>query len=69
MLFYPRLPLYRGKFINFVLKDYIFQKLKIKLTRFAMEIDEVYYIAEVKEKEEAWKKYKAAVERGSAAGV
>ena len=34
-----------------------------------MEIDGVYYIAEVKEKEEAWKKYKEAVERGSAAGV
>jgi hypothetical protein len=41
----------------------------MQFTRFAMEIDEVYYIAEVKEKEEAWKKYKAAVERGSAAGV
>ena len=34
-----------------------------------MEIDGVYYIAEVKEKEEAWKKYKEAVERGSTAGV
>ena len=29
----------------------------------------MYYIAEVKEKEEAWKKYKDAVEKGSAAGV
>ena len=39
------------------------------LNRFAMEIDGVYYIAEVKEKAEAWKKYKEAVERGSAAGM
>ena len=34
-----------------------------------MEIDGVYYIAEVKEKEDAWKKYKEALERGSTAGV
>ena len=33
-----------------------------------MEIDGVYYVAQVKEKEEAWKQYKEAVEKGSTAG-
>ena len=33
-----------------------------------MEIDGVYYVAQVKEKEEARKQYKEAVEKGSTAG-
>ena len=33
-----------------------------------MEIDGVYYVAQVKEKEDAWKQYKEAVEKGSTAG-
>ena len=33
-----------------------------------MEIDGEYYVAQVKEKEEAWKQYKKAVEKGSTAG-
>eukprot|EP00092_Neocalanus_flemingeri_P002183 GFUD01002323.1.p1 GENE.GFUD01002323.1~~GFUD01002323.1.p1 ORF type:complete len:676 (-),score=217.81 GFUD01002323.1:157-2109(-) len=52
----------REVFFNVILPETAF------ISRFAMEIDGVYYIAEVKEKEEAWKKYKEAVEKGSAAG-
>ena len=36
--------------------------------RFAMEIEGIFYVAEVREKEEAWKKYKDAVEAGKTAG-
>ena len=38
------------------------------LRRFAMEVAGVYYVAEVKEKEEAWNKYRAAVDTGVTAG-
>ena len=59
---------------NFV---YIIQLLMIHcithvyyvLRRFAMEVAGVYYVAEVKEKEEAWNKYRAAVETGVTAGA
>jgi len=52
----------REVFFNVILPDTAF------ISRFAMEIDGVFYIAEVREKEEAWKKYKEAVKKGSAAG-
>jgi len=52
----------REVFFNVILPETAF------ISRFAMEIDGVYYIAEVKEKAEAWKQYKDAVEKGSAAG-
>jgi hypothetical protein len=41
----------------------------VKAFHHALEIDGGSYIAEVKEKAEAWKKYKEAVVRGSTAGV
>ena len=33
-----------------------------------MEIEGIFYVAEVREKEEAWRKYKDAVEKGKTAG-
>ena len=36
--------------------------------RFAMEVEGVYYIAQVKQKKQAWKMYKEAVERNQTAG-
>ena len=33
-----------------------------------MEVEGIFYVAEVREKEEAWKKYKAAVDKGKTAG-
>jgi len=38
------------------------------ISRFAMEIEGIFYVAEVREKEEAWRKYKDAVEEGKTAG-
>merc|ERR1719474_758148 len=52
----------REVFFNVILPETAF------ISRFAMEIDGVYYVAQVKEKEEAWKQYKEAVEKGSTAG-
>jgi len=38
------------------------------ISRFAMEIEGIFYVAEVKEKEDAWRKYKEAVKEGKTAG-
>ena len=37
-------------------------------SRFALEIDGKVYLAEIQEKEEAWKTYKEAKEQGKSAG-
>ena len=36
--------------------------------RFAMEVEGVYYIAQVKKKEKAWRMYQEAVQKNQTAG-
>ena len=36
--------------------------------RFAMEVEGIYYIGQVKQKEQAWRMYKEAVQRNQTAG-
>lgn len=66
MLFYPRLPSYQG--IGFVCFNSARHVSHLSGVRFAMEVEGVYYIAQVKQKKQAWKMYKEAVERNQTAG-
>lgn len=52
----------REVFFNVILPETAF------ISRFAMEVDGIYYLAQVKQKEKAWKMYKDAVDNNQTAG-
>ena len=53
--------------------DYVLEfinKMIVKIVfRFAMEVDGIFYIAQVKQKEKAWRMYKEARARNQTAGL
>ena len=52
--------------------DYVSDTMMYKIAsccRFAMEVDGIFYIAQVKQKEKAWRMYKEALSNNQTAGL